>query len=473
MNKKTAFHTKISSKSSTSNATLCRLIVPQILMMFFQFSIGFTDVWTGGQIHQDVQASIGIIVRCQYFFLVVAMALANGAVAAISQSLGARLQSRARRYVGLLLTSGLVFSALVLALGTLFKGAALHALQVPAEILPMVSVFWDVYLWTLPAYYMWVIGNAVFRAYQLVMLPLFSSAVIAAINAVADFGLGLGWFSMPCLGGSGVAWASFYSVMAGAGVNLFFLFYMKLARKKSFAPWKWIRRALPYLLRVALPSGAMQGLWQIGYLVLIIVVSSLPNGNLNALSGMAAGMNIEAILFLPAFAFNMTASILVGNNLGAGNVEEAKRVGIKLTLLAITSLSLLAVPVWIFVDEICYFVAPEPNVQAQAVLYLTYNIIAIPFTVGTMTMAGILNGAGAVKYNFLISSSSIWGIRLPVAYVLGHYVWGTAEGVYFAMMASQCYQCTLLAWIVLCRNWQRFSMMNHRTSHKAAREKTV
>ena len=44
----------------------------------------------------------------------------------------------------------------------------------------------------------------------------------------------------------------------------------------------------------------------------------------SALAGMTAGIRIESLLFLPGFAFNMTASILVGHELGAGRPDEAK-----------------------------------------------------------------------------------------------------------------------------------------------------
>ena len=39
-----------------------------------------------------------------------------------------------------------------------------------------------------------------------------------------------------------------------------------------------------------------------------------------------------------------------------------------------------------------------------------------------MIMAGALNGAGATIYNLFIFAITVWGCRLPLAYVLGHEV---------------------------------------------------
>ncbi len=83
--------------------TIWNLAWPQIIMMVFHFFIGMADVWVAGYINREVQASLGIISQSLFFLLVVAVAFANGAVAAISQSVGAGLHKRVQRYVGLCL----------------------------------------------------------------------------------------------------------------------------------------------------------------------------------------------------------------------------------------------------------------------------------------------------------------------------------------------------------------------------------
>src|SRR6056297_1891851 len=83
--------------------SIWRLAWPQTLMMVFHFLIGFVDVFVAGRIGDDVQASLGMITQTLLFFLIIAIALANGSVSAISQSLGAGKTLRAVRYVTLVL----------------------------------------------------------------------------------------------------------------------------------------------------------------------------------------------------------------------------------------------------------------------------------------------------------------------------------------------------------------------------------
>lgn len=448
----------------TSYKAIWNLAWPQILMMMFHFLIGFVDVWVAGQIDSNVQAALGMISQTFLFFLVIAIAIGNGCVAAISQSIGAGLQRRAARYIGLVVLLGLVCGLVISGFGLSFRHVFLGILQTPDEIYPIAMYFLKIYLVLLPVYYVFVITNAVFRAKMMVFVPMRSIAIVALVNTIADLGFGLGWFGLPEFAYKGVAWATLLSVTGGTLYNFAVLTGKGILVRKSFAPWRWARRALPYLIKVAAPAGGTQALWHTGYIVLFAIVASLPFDAIHALAGLAAGMRIESLLFLPAFAFNMTASILIGHFLGAGNKGEAKRAGLRILGTACGIMSVIAVCFWPFIDPMARFLAPEPDVTIQAAVYLKYNIISIPFTVASMTLGGIMTGAGATIYNFWIYSSASWLVRLPVAYILGHLVLKDAEGVYIAMLVSQVFQSTTMFYIFMRRDWYRFSMIKRKNS---------
>lgn len=451
----------------TSYKAIWNLAWPQIVMMMFHFLIGFVDVWVAGQIDSSVQAALGMISQTFLFFLVVAIAIGNGCVAAISQSIGAGLHRRAARYIGLVLLVGLACGLLVSASGLSFRHAFLGILQTPDEIYPIALYFLKIYLVLLPIYYVFVITNSIFRAKMMVFVPMRAIALVALVNTIADLGFGLGWFGFPEFGYKGVAWATLLSVTGGTIYNLSVLLRKEILARSSFAPWRWARLALPYLVKVAAPAGGTQVLWHTGYIVLFAIVASLPFDAVNALAGLAAGMRIESLLFLPAFAFNMTASILVGHFLGAGNKIEAKRAGLRILGTACGLMSIVAVAFWPFIDPMARFLAPEADVTIQAAVYLKYNIVSIPFTVASMTLGGIMTGAGATIYNFWIYSSASWLVRLPVAYVLGHLVLQDAEGVYIAMLISQVFQSTIMFYIFMYRDWYRFSMIKRKKNTTA------
>ena len=427
-------------------------------MMFFQFLVGMTDIVVAGKINSDVQAALGIINQCQFFLLVFGIAVVNGGVSAMSQSLGAHKFLRAERYIGLLFKVVGAICVVILILGFVFRRELLTLLQVPEAIFPLTLDLWVLTLLILPFSYLTVLTAGVFRARKNVWIPLVSGIVVCVVNTIGDLGLGLGYFGMPNMGGQGLIIASILSVAAGAFFNLAVLVRRGILSRSSFAPRDWERRALPYILKVALPAGATQVLWQFGYMVLFLITNTLPTDRVVSTAGLTVGLRVEAILFLPAWAFSMTGTILVGHCLGAGDRREARRVGLRVAGAGALCISVVALLLLPWVNEIMAFVAPDPNVQKVAVSYILYNIAATPFTVTSMIMSGIFTGAGATVYTLLVFTVSTWVVRLPLAWYIGHYLWGEASGVFLAMLISQVVQASSAFYIFLRRDWYRFAL---------------
>ena len=440
-----------------SYRTIWTLAWPQLLMMFFHFLIGFVDVWVAGRLGREVQASMGMITQALFFFLVVAIALANGSVAAISQSWGAGLMLRVKRYIGLGLEIGVCLGFVFLAAGLLLKDVLLDLLQLSDEVLPVAGYILQVFLYILPGYYLLIICNAMFRAQQKVMIPLYSMMIVTVVNTFGDFALGLGWWGFPKLGYKGLAWTTFAAVLCGVLFNLFILYRQGFLKRASFAPWRWIKRAWPYLFKVAWPAGLVQVVWHSAYLVLFAITAALPVGSVVALAGMSAGLRVESLLFLPGVAFNFTASILVGNCLGRGDVQGAKKIGYQVMLVALVSVSLLTIAMWQVIEPVAGFVAPDPEVSREAVNYLQYNMAAIPFLLVAMVLGGALTGAGATLYQMFGMGAASWLIRVPLAYVLGHLVIQEATGVWMAMFISMVFQAGIMLYLYQFTNWAKFA----------------
>lgn len=454
---------------SCSFKTILALAWPQVLMMFAQSMVALADIVVAGHINKEVQASLGLISISIFFFLVIATAMASGAVSIIAQSLGAGLKQRAQRYVGLIMLLAVGGSVVFTIAFTIFKSAFMVLLQVPESVLPVAEYFLDVYLYVLPAYYLLLISNAAFQAHKLVRFPLYSMCLITALNGVMDFGLGLGMWGFPHMGYKGVAWATFASVSAGAALNLYTMRRMGLLSLAALPSLRWMRRAWRHLFNYAWPAGMTQILWQGSYMVLYAVIGSLPAERIGPLAGFAAGMRIESILFMPAFALNLTASILVGQTLGARQYWQAKNVVLRILTLGCSLITLGAGLIWIFRDPIVSFIAPDPLVHANTLSYLSFCLLATPFTVGAMILTGALTGAGAMVYNMTTFCLAAWLVRLPLAYTMGHLIWKNADGIWLSLLVSQICHCLCLLFIWQFMDWHRFAMRSTPPSRSTTR----
>ncbi|CAM2060003.1 MATE efflux family protein [Desulfovibrionales bacterium] len=444
--------------NSTSFSHIWTLAWPQLFMMFLFFLCGFVETVVAGRISKEVQVAFGVISQCINFFAILSVAVAHGTLSVVSQSLGAGLLCRARRYVRLSLLLGVVFSATIVLPSLVFLDIFLDAIQVQATVRPYVRAILPILLLTLPGFYLLSVTNAVARAYTWVKLPMYSMFLLTVCNFWLDSGLGLGMWGLPRLEHLGIAWGTFTAVYLGVGYNIIAFIRRGLIRRHAFISLRWARVAFFYLFRVSWPSGVMQILWQSAYLVLFAIIASLPVGNMDALAGMSAGIRIEAALFLPGLAFSMTASILVGHYLGAGEQRLARHIGWKILCAGCGFMALVAMFVWHWVDYIVAFVASDVGVATEVRGYLFYNLLAVPFTVGGMILGGIMVGAGATLYNMLAFGISVWLVRIPLAWGLGHIWWRSSDGVWTSMFISQVVQSLLLLYVFQFRDWMCYTM---------------
>ncbi len=451
---------------SFSAGSIWRLTWPQIMVMFFFFGMGLCDVWTAGQISNDVQAAFGTVAQGNMFLQVIAMATGTGATAAISQAIGAKRMGRAVRYVALVIVATLLFGLLLAILAYLGKDLIFAFLQTPDNILPVTLSYWVITLITLPFGYLFSTTTTLFRATRQVIPPVFVALFMASANLVGNLGFGLGYFGFPNFGYHGIAWTTFVCVALGALANISLLIHRNYFDYTKIPPWRWVRAALPYLYKVAVPSAISQLLWQTGYLVLFAVTASLPFDKVHALAGLTSGMRLEALLFLPGMAFSMTASVLVGNSLGAGDEKQAQKLARTMCFLGSLCMSLVALALWPFIPQLAAFLTSDPTTLQVTENYLYINFLSTPFTLSSMILAGVMTGAGATRYSLVVFSSSFWLVRLPVAYVLGHFVWQSASGVFVGMLASQVVQTVLMIWVLERFPWKKFAMSNKKKVEK-------
>jgi len=439
-------------------STIVALTWPQLCTLFCQFIIGFTDIWTGGRLGADVQASIGLISQCQMMLMLVAFATVNGAVAAVSQSLGAGRVRRAQRYVGLIIIMAVACGLIISIFGTILRSPILTLLHTPDSIRDTAERFITATMFAMPGHYGMVISTALFRSARMVFMPLYVGIGVCAINVVGDLGFGLGMWGLPAYGASGIAWSTTLAATLGALVLILLLRGQKLLTRESYPQWRWVRHGAKYLGRVMVSALGTSFVWQTGYMLMFIITASLPLGSVSALAGMTSGLRIEALLFLPATACSMTASVLVGNALGEGNTRRAMRIALTIVAFGCIIMTSVGAILWSARDFLASILTTDLSVHTDTVCYLTYNILAVPCTVATVILSGVFNGAGASSYPMKACLLSIWGVRLPLSWILGHSMGYGAEGIFISMLVSQMVQSSFFFYILFKCDWCRFSM---------------
>lgn len=430
---------------------------PMLLIMIFNFFVGFADVYVAGFISPDVQAAVGFVSLLYFFVIIIANAISIGTVAIVSRTIGGEDFGRALEVARQSLLLGCLIAAVLTLAGFLFSREIIAAAGFPGQIREIAETFLKIFSLALGANYLLIISNALFRASGDVLQLLFIMFIVSAANIIGDFALVFGWFPFPRMGYPGIAVATAVSVTLGMGISLV-LFSRTRWRSIYRGSWTLSAKMIGKIVDISWPAAMLQITWNAGTIVLYNILGRLGETSITAMAAISNGLRIEALIFLPAFALNMSASVLIGQNLGAGDPERAERVVWRIAAAGIVALSALALAVFHWAEEFAALVARDPAVIPETARYLRINMIAQPFIALSLAVSGGLQGAGDTRGTMWVIIIAMWLIRLPLVYSLALPFGFGAPGVWWSMVASMICQGLLMAGRFRAGKWKQLKL---------------
>ena len=318
-----------------------------------------------------------------------------------------------------LLVSSFVLSILFFAISRpLFR-----FLSIPDEVLPSAVRYFDIVILTTTIPMFALFGmSAIMRGVGNSKTPVFFVVISLIINIILDlvFVLVFDW------GVDGVAWAT-----AIASILSWVALWYHLNKKENtmirfnlnYKKWQFDWENFRLSLRIGLPSGIQQTLVGLGSMALLSIVS--PYGVATLAAYTAAG-RVDMFVSMPAMNLAAALSSFVGQNLGAERFDRIKN-GLWATLKYSTAICIVLSLVVVFFGEEIMNMFTEQNSEHYSEIIAIgkeYLLIVTSFYIVFTTMFvvnGVTRGAGATLVPMLITTLSLWVIRIPLAYVLSHY----------------------------------------------------
>ena len=415
-----------------------------LLIMIFNFFVGFVDVYVAGFISPEVQAAVGYVSLLYFFVIIIANAISIGTVALVSRAIGAGDFQRALDVARQSLIFGCLVSVVLTLIGFFLSREIVAAAGFPEKIREISETLLRIFSIALGANYLLIISSSLFRASGDIRHPLFTMFIVSVVNILGEFVLVFGWFSFPPLGYAGIGIATAVAVTLGMGINLI-LFSGTRWRSIYKGSWALSLETMKKIIDISWPAAMLQIAWNAGTIILFNFLGRLGEASITAMAAISNGLRIEALIFLPAFALNMSAAVLTGQNLGAGNPDRAERVVWRISAAGVAILSALAIAVFLQAEAFAALVAKDPAVLAETASYLRINMIAQPFIALNLSISGGLQGAGDTRGTMWVIIIAMWLIRLPIAYGLAFPLGFGATGVWWAMVISMVIQSVFMA----------------------------
>jgi putative MATE family efflux protein len=416
---------------------------PLTLIMVFEFLIGLTDVYIAGRISKDIQATYGFVIQLYFILIVIANALTVGTVSVVSRlyTSGNRIELNKAVFSSMITSSGAGF---VLAVAGIFLSPTIiKYLNIPEELKHFAASFIEIYAMGLLFHYLLINGNGILRSCQMVKRSLKTMALVCGVNIALNFFL---VFHTP-LGFRGIAAATASSVFIGSMINLAYIRDIMIGvRNVSLT---LVRK----MIDIGWPIGLLQILWQLGSMVLYLILSVLPEHRVEILAALTTGLRIESVIYLPVFGFNMANAVIIGNMLGEKRKEDAFRSGFVTAAIGVLVVVIMVILVIFNARWIASFLSKDAIVIRETIKYIYISMISEPFMAWGIILGGGLNGAGDTRSVLLRVALSIWLVRVPLAYTLVVFFGFGPASVWWSMNISQFVQAFVMSKRYFSREW--------------------
>jgi len=408
--------------SGNPRTTILFLALPVLAEQFLNFLVGFVDTFLSGRISMAATSAIGAAAYVNWLAELIFSLVATGTTALVARHWGAGQKDSASQIatssISLALGMGVAAAAALYVIAPVF-GEFLKLESSSSELLVRyirLSCFGQAFTSVL------LIGSAALRGSGNMRAPMWILGMVSILNVLFSSALAFGVGPLPAYGMDGIAVGTVAARFAGF-VLMLWLLVRGSAGLMAKPSWESITdfAAIGRVLRIGVPAAADSILMWGGHFLFLRVVAGLATG----LEGEAifaahiVGIQIEAINYLPAWAWGTAAATMIGQSLGAGRPDRARLGGHEAMLQSCVMAAIVMVTFFFGAEFIYDLMHEDPAVAVVGVPAIrVLALFEIPLSIVIVYAVGI-RGAGETFAPMLINGFGIFLIRLPVGYWLG------------------------------------------------------
>lgn len=386
--------------------------LPLMLSNFLQQLYNTADLLIIGRfIGTEAQAAVGATGSLSNMLIGFFIGLSTGCAVVVAQMYGAEDEDGLYRMVHSSMSIALVSGVVLSVAGFFLSTPLLRLMNTPEEILADASVYLRIFFAGSIPSLLYNMGAGILRSVGDSKRPFYFLAVSSITNILLDllFIAVFGW------GVAGAAWATVIS-------NIIAAVLVMMSLSKTDESYKLYLRDIAFhgpVGKRALKIGVPAGLQSVLISGSNVIIQTAVNGfGTLAVAGYAAAGRIDGFVWVTLNAVALAAMTFMGQNIGAGKIERAKK-GLRQAIVLVVIVSGgLGAFFLIFAGPLAALFNPDPAVTfyiRQVMLYILsiYWLFGINEVIG-----GALRGVGRSMVPMLVTLICMSGFRVFWVYVI-------------------------------------------------------
>ncbi len=443
-------------RKTFSNSFLKRLILPLFIEQLLLMVVGMADTMMVSHAGEATVSGVSLDTMFYTIFIFMFTAVGTGGSVIVSQYIGSKDRKNANTAASQLYFIALVFSVACMAVILAFGNLIIDLLygSADAEVLAACRIYLRIVALSFPANAVYNAGTALYRSMGKTSVTM---KVSIAMNLINIIGNAIGIFVLRA-GATGVAWPTTISWYFAAVVMT--VLCLRKENQVSIDPGRLFRpdgSMIRRILRVAVPNGIENGLFQAAKVVIGSFVASFGTAQIAA-NGI--GQTIWSLAACVSSSMAPAFVTVVGQCMGSSDTDTAGYY-----LRKMTRISTILAAVWnILILALLPAILPLYDISAETrglliIIVIIHNVFCGsigalfgPFSAG-------LRAAGDVKFTMYASIFCTVIFRTCLSIVLGVWLQMGVIGVAIAMVSDWTLKAILLVLRYRSGKWKQFKLI--------------
>jgi putative MATE family efflux protein len=412
-------------------------LVPLMLSNVLQSaSQTMASIWIGRLISTQALGAISAVFPIIFLLFSFVFGVSSGSSVLVGQAFGAKDFHKVKKIAGTVTGAALYLGLIVAVLGYFGSPTILKWLATPPDIIAQSDAYARVAFLSMPVFFIYFVYATILRGTGDSATPFYALIVSSLLAIVITPLFIVGVFGLPKLG---VVSAAVSGLIANTAAFAWLLIYL---RRKNH-PLKFDRetlvdmgidwKILGAVLRIGLPT-ALQVMMV--SLAEIAVISFVNRFGSSATAAYGAVNQVVSYVQFPAISIGIAASIFGAQCIGARREDKLgsvirSAVGLNYVIggiiIAACYLCAWFILGWFITDHYTLVIAHQ-LLMITLWSYLLFGNSAV--------LSGLMRGSGTVLWPTINGIVAIWGVEVPVAWILMHRI--GLDGVWLGYPAAYC-----------------------------------
>ena len=439
-----------------TNKALLVLFIPLLIEYSLEFFVGFADSVMVASLGEAAISGVSLVDFLVQLLIFSFSALATGGAVVAGQYFGNKQFKEAQNSATQLVWFSTILSAVLMVAVILLRKFLIATLfgHIEADVWANADVYLYFMALSIPCLAVYNAGAAIFRTTNNAALPmqiLFVCDILNVVgNAICIYYLG--WDVR------GVAIPTVISRALSAVLILYFVCdeNYKLHIKRTIKH-RFDFEILHKVLQVGIPYGVENGLFQLGRVLVLSIVSTF--GTM-AIAANSVGYAVGIFSVLPGFAINLGLTAVISRCVGADDYEQVRYYNKKCLMLVFLSHIIVNVIIFAVLPWILniYDLSPQ-TAQMTSEMVIWHGIFAIIIWPLAFTLPSTFRGAGDSKSVMYISLIVMFTCRIALSYVIADWMGIGVFGTWIAMFIDWYVRAGIYIYRYFSNKWTEYRVV--------------